>query len=204
MKVVSQIIEIFLLGLIGGAVPGPMLAAVFTEVLNGGFKKSLRVIFRALVAEIIVATLILLIIYSLKIPELYFQIISFAGSLYLIYLATKIWKITKVDNENKEFFTFNKIMVLTLLNGGFWIFWLTVCVPRAFTLNETVYGGLIIFMIAMELGWLIMTSTLGFIFSRFRPLLLKRNLVSIVFKFFALMLVFFALESIIKSILFIL
>jgi len=202
MKISIQIIEIFLLGLIGGSVPGPMLTAVFTEVLGGGFKKSLKVIFRALVAETIVASLILLIIYSLHIPELYFQIISLAGAVYLIYLATRIWKINKVGGENKEFFTFGRIMILTLLNGGFWIFWLTVCVPRAFTLNESIYGGLIIFMVVMELGWLIMTGLLGFVFSRFRPLLLKKNLVSTVFKLFALVLVFFALKSAVESILF--
>jgi len=202
MKITSQIIEIFLLGLIGGSVPGPMLTAVFTEVLGGGFKKSLRVVFRALVAETIVASLILLIVYSLHIPELYFQIISLTGAVYLIYLATRIWKINKVDGENREFFTFGRIIILTLLNGGFWIFWLTVCVPRAFTLNESISGGLIIFMIAMELGWLIMTGLLGFIFSRFRPLLLKKNLVSAVFKLFALVLVFFALKSAVESIIF--
>lgn len=202
MSATSQIIEIFLLGLIGGSVPGPMLTAVFTEVLNAGFKKSIKVVLRAFLAETVVGALILLIIYSLHIPELYFQIISLGGSIYLMYLATKIWKINKVDGENKEFFTFGKIFILTLLNGGFWIFWLTICVPRAFTLSESIHGGLVIFMIAMELGWFIMTSLLGFIFSRFRPLLLKKNLVSVVFKFFALILVFFALKSIVGSLVF--
>jgi len=202
MEIISQIIEIFLLGLIGGSVPGPMLTAVFTEVLNGGFKKSLRVVFRAFLTETIIASLILLVVYSLNIPELYFQIISLAGSLYLVYLATKIWQISKVDGENKEIFTLSKIFILTLLNGGFWIYWITVCVPRAFVLNESIYGGLIVFMVAMELGWLIMTGLLGFVFSRFRPLLLKKNLVSTVFKLFALVLVFFALKSITGSLVF--
>ena len=44
MEVFVKIIEIFLLGLIGGAVPGPILAAVFTKILQGGFKKSWKII----------------------------------------------------------------------------------------------------------------------------------------------------------------
>jgi threonine/homoserine/homoserine lactone efflux protein len=202
LKITIQIIEIFLLGLIGGAVPGPMLMAVFTEVLNGGFKKSFKVIARAFLAEVIVALAILFIVYSLNIPKLYFQLISLGGSAFLIWLASKIWKIDKVDGENKEIFTFGKIFILTLLNGGFWIYWITVCVPRAFALEEEIYGGIFIFMVAMELGWLIMTASLGFIFSRFRPILLKKNLVLTVFKIFALILVFFALKSVVESIIF--
>ena len=109
MEITAQIIEIFLLGLIGGAVPGPMLTAVFTEVLNSGFKKSLRVVLRALFAETIVATAILLVIYSLNIPESYFYVISIVGSVYLIWLAIKVWKIDKIDGENKEVFIFKNI-----------------------------------------------------------------------------------------------
>ncbi|HLD31445.1 MAG TPA: LysE family transporter [Patescibacteria group bacterium] len=202
MEITAQIIEIFLLGLIGGAVPGPMLTAVFTEVLNSGFKKSLRVVLRALFAETIVATAILLVIYSLNIPESYFYVISIVGSVYLIWLAIKVWKIDKIDGENKEVFIFSKIFLLTLLNGGFWIFWITVCVPRAFVLQEQILGGVIIFLVAMELGWLVMTTSLGFAFSRFRPLLLKKNLVATVFKIFALLLVFFAVKAVVQSCLF--
>lgn len=202
MKITLQIIEVFLLGLIGGAVPGPMLMAVFAEVLNGGFKKSMKVVARAFLAEVIVAFAILFIVYSLNIPKLYFHIISLGGSAFLIWLASEIWKIDKVDGEKKEIFTFGKIFILTLLNGGFWIYWITVCVPRAFALKEEIYGGILIFMAAMELGWLIMTIFLGFIFSRFRPILLKKNLVSTVFKIFALVLIFFALRSTVESIIF--
>src|SRR3989339_710667 len=172
MEITAQIIEIFLLGLIGGAVPGPMLTAVFTEVLNSGFKKSLRVVLRALFAETIVATAILLVIYSLNIPESYFYVISIVGSVYLIWLAIKVWKIDKIDGENKEVFIFSKIFLLTLLNGGFWIFWITVCVPRAFVLQEQILGGVIIFLVAT------------------------------VFKIFALLLVFFAVKAVVQSCLF--
>ncbi|MFA6486039.1 MAG: LysE family transporter [Candidatus Magasanikbacteria bacterium] len=200
MKVFSQILEVFVLGLIGGAVPGPMLTAVFTEVLNGGFKKSFKVIFRALSAEVIVAIAILLVVFSLQIPQLYFYILSLAGAIFLIWLASNIWKINKVGEDRGEIFSFYRIFILTILSGAFWIFWLTVCVPRAFALKEQIVGGQFLFLLAFELGWIVMTGFLAYVFSKFRPLLLKKNLVSTIFKVFALLLVFFALKSIWMSV----
>ncbi|MFA6428626.1 MAG: LysE family transporter [Candidatus Buchananbacteria bacterium] len=199
MKIFSQIVEIFLLGLIGGAVPGPMLTAVFTEVLKGGFKKSFRVIFRALLAESSVAILILLLVFALNIPSAYFQIVSIAGAIFLIWLATKLWKIDRVEGENREIFTFFKIFILTILSGAFWIFWITVCVPKAFALRADIMGGQFIFLATFEFGWLVATASLAFIFSRLRPWLLRRDLVAIVFKIFALILIFFAVKAIATS-----
>jgi threonine/homoserine/homoserine lactone efflux protein len=188
--------------LIGGSVPGPILTAVFTEVLGGGLKKGFRTILKALLAESIVALMVILVMNSLNIPELYFQIISLAGAVFLVWLALNLWKVTKVDGETKEVFTFSKIFLLTVLNGAFWIFWLTVCVPKAFALRELMPGGQFAFLIAFELGWLTMTALLAFIFSRFRPVLMKKNLVATTFKIFALLLVLFALKSGWKNILF--
>lgn len=191
-----------MLGIIGGAVPGPILTAAFTEVLNSGFRKSLRVVGRALLAESTVAVVVLLAVFALNIPSSVFYIISILGAMYLLYLASQVWKINQIGGEGGEIFTLSKIFVLTVLNGGFWIFWLTICVPRAFTLKEQIYGGHFLFLLSFEFGWLLMTGLLVFIFSRFRSLLVKKNLVAGVFKFFALLLVFFALKSIYASVLF--
>lgn len=200
MEILSHIAEIFVLGVIGGSVPGPVLTSVFTEILNGGFNKGMKVIFRALIAEVVVAGAILFVLSALNVPQLYFEIISLFGAIFLIYLAVNIWKINKIDGENKEIFTFSKIFILTILNGAFWIFWLTVCVPRAFALKEVIVGGQILFLIVFESGWFVMTALLAFIFFKFRPLLLRKDLVSSVFKFFALILVFFAFKSAYESV----
>ena len=45
MEILNQIAEIFVLGVIGGSVPGPVLTSAFTEILNGGFNKGMKVIF---------------------------------------------------------------------------------------------------------------------------------------------------------------
>jgi threonine/homoserine/homoserine lactone efflux protein len=196
MEIFARISEIFILGLIGGSVPGPILTAVFTEVLSKGFKKSLMTVAKALIAESLLAVLVLLIFFAWDIPTEYFYMISFGGALVLFWLAYQVWGIEKIANDKKEIFTFPKLFLLTILNGGFWIFWITICVPRAFELNNLITGGHVFFLIAFELGWLTSTVGLGFIFSRFRALLLKKKLVSTVFKVFALLLAFFGLKSI--------
>jgi len=200
MSTLNLFLEIFLLGLVAGAIPGPVLTAVFTEVLRSGYVKSLRVVFKALGAEISTASLVLIVVFNLNIPPFYFYILSIAGAVYLIWLGYKIWKITEVGSGQGEVFSFTKMLLLTVLNGGFWIFWLTICVPRAFLLQESISGGKYLFLLFFELGWIISTASSAFIFSRFRPWLLKKNLVSGVFKTFAILLVFFALKSAVQAV----
>jgi len=203
MGIFFQLISVFLLGLIGGANPGPILTASFTEALRKGFIKSLRVIFMAMIAETIVAIFILTLFFSIDIPQIVFYLISFIGAGVLAWLALQIWKI-KEFGSGGEIFSFKKIFLLTVFNGPFWVFWITICVPQAFLLKEKITAGHIIFLILFELGWLIATIFLTFIFSRFRPLLTKRNLISIIFKIFSLILIFFAVRLTTESIIFLL
>lgn len=192
--------EIFLLGLIGGAVPGPILTAVFTEIIRVGFRKSLKIISYALLAEVVIASIVISGVHSLNLPESYFHILSFFGALVLFWLAYKVWKIGGIDSTSTPLFSLPKIFLLTVLNGGFWIFWTTICIPRAFNLAEMVSGGQFLFLLLFEFGWLSSTVLLAYIFSYFRPILQKKSLVSSVFKVFAILLVLFALKSIFEGI----
>ena len=99
MELLMQIFSIVLLGFIGGSVPGPILAAAFTESIRRGFPQSLIVIFRAFIAESIVAIFILTLFLSFNIPQFVFYIISFAGAVMLFYLAVQVWKINKIGEE---------------------------------------------------------------------------------------------------------
>ncbi|NTW14813.1 MAG: LysE family transporter [Candidatus Moranbacteria bacterium] len=191
----NLLLEIFLLGLVGGAVPGPMMASVFAEVLGHGFVRSLRVVFRALVAESVVALFVLLAFSVLSVPESVFHMISLAGAAVLLWLAWQVWHISAVPEEGDEVFPFRKIILLTVLNGGFWIFWVTIAVPRAFSLDALVPSGRFLFLLVFELGWLAAMVGLSFVFSRFRDLLHRKGLVSFVYKFLALLLVLFAIRS---------
>lgn len=156
--------------------------------------------FKALVAESLVAVVVLLFFFSWDIPTEYFYIMSFGGAIVLFWIAKQVWGIEKVAGDKTEVFSFPKLLLLTVLNGAFWIFWITICVPRAFELKQAVSGGHFLFLLFFEAGWLITVIVLSYIFSRFRPLLLKKKLISTVFKIFALLLVFFGLKSIWGSI----
>ncbi len=190
-----------MLGLLGGVIPGPVLTASFTETLRGGFRNGLRILLMSMMAESIIAIFILLVFSSVKIPQDFFYLISFAGSLVLVWIAIKIWRIDKIE-EGGRVFTFKEIFLMLVTGGPFWIFWITVCVPQAALLNEEVSGGYVLFLIVFELGWLSSATLLNFIFSRFRPLFKKKNLITIFFKIFALALVFFAIKLIIESVVF--
>lgn len=199
MMILTQLLGIFILGLIGGANPGPILASSFAETLKNGFGKSLQLVLKALIAETIVAIVVLTLFFSINIPPKVFYVISFIGSGVLIWIASQIWKIKSLE-ENKTIFSFKKIFYLTVFNGPFWIFWITVCVPQAFLLKEKIWGGQFLFLIFFELGWLVATVLFNFIFSKFKTILVKGNLTSIIFKILALILVFFAIKLTIQSI----
>lgn len=198
MTLLIQLFTIFLLGFIGGSIPGPILTSTFTEALRKGFIKSLRVISYAAISEIIVATLILSIFFSIHIPQSIFYGISFVGALVLIWIATQIWSIKNL-HENEKIFNFTKIFLLTIFNGPLWIFWSTICVPQAYVLNQKITGGAALFLLTFELGWFTSTAVLTFLFSRFRPILTKEGVVGKVFKIFAIILAIFAVRLVLTS-----
>ncbi|MFA5072124.1 MAG: LysE family transporter [Candidatus Pacearchaeota archaeon] len=199
MELLTQLISIFVLGLIGASIPGPILTAAFTESMRRGFAKSLIVILRASLSEIIVAVFILTIFFSFNVPQSFFYLISFAGAVVLIYLALQVWKIERIGDDEGEIFSFGKIFTLTVLNGSFWIFWITICVPTAFLLKEQVPQGHLLFLLLFELGWISTTVFWTFLFSRFRSFLTKEKVVPVVFKIFALILLYFAVNLLIEG-----
>jgi len=200
-QILLQILSVFVLGLLGGANPGAMIASAFSETLRVGFIKSLRVVMYALISETIVGFIVLIALFSFQIPQFIFYLISFVGAVVLVWLALQVWKIENL-NENKEIFSFKKIFILTLFNGPFWMFWITICVPQAFLLKERVLGGEYIFLTIFEIGWLVATILLVFLFSRFRSILTSGKAISVVFKVFAVILLLFAGKMSLESILF--
>lgn len=193
--------EILALGIIGGLVPGPILMSVFAEILNGGFLKGLRVICKALFAETLLAFFVLTLAYTLNVPPVLFYSISSIGGIFLFWLAWQVWNVHDVEGGKKEtLFSLSKIFLLTVLNGGFWIFWITVSVPRALLLENIFTGGRFLFLVLFEFGWLAATVSLAILFSFFRPILQKKNLVEIVFKICGVILAFFGARSLYEGI----
>ncbi|MBP9691581.1 LysE family transporter [Candidatus Woesebacteria bacterium] len=198
----QNLITAFFLGLIGGAIPGPVLTAIFTEILQFGFKKSFRIILLAMFSESIVAVVSLVTLASIGLPEGFFMGVSFVGAGILLWIASTIWKIKRINTKEKIHFGFGKIFVMILANGLLWTFWITICIPKAIQLNEKMLMGGLVFLTLVELGWLTSTVFLAFVFSRFRSLMSQPKVAQILFKIFALIFVYFALEMTYKSIMF--
>lgn len=196
----NEIVSALILGLIGGVIPGPVLTATFTEILQSGFFKSLRIVFWAMFVEAVVALVSLMILSSMGFSEAVFSGISFIGAGILIWIATSIWKVKRIDSDEKVHFSLGKISAMIMANGVLWTFWITVCVPRAISLSEKIYLGQFLFLILVEIGWLLSTLAVAIIFARFRTMLSNPRVVPIIFKIFALTFLYFAFDMAYKSI----
>ena len=197
---IHELIVAFLLGLIGGVIPGPVITAIFTEILQSGFLRSIRIILIAMLLETSVAILSLLILVSFNFPESFFRGISFAGAVILIWIATSIWKVKRLDTGEKVQFGFWKITVMILANGVLWTYWITICIPKAILLSEQINLGAYLFMGLVQLGWLLSTFLAAYLFSRFRIILSGPRTIPVVFKVFALAFIYFALDMVYKSV----
>lgn len=196
----SQILSAIILGLIGGIIPGPVLAAIFTEILQLSFAKSLRIILWAMLTETVIALASLILISSLHFSEGFFKGLSFIGAGILIYIATSIWKINEISTEKKVHFSLTTISAMILANGVLWTFWVTVCVPKAIMLGEKILFGQYLFVGLVEIGWLVSTLAVALVFSGFRKLLSNQKVISIMFKIFSLVFIYFALSMVYQSV----
>lgn len=195
---ISSLIEAFLLGLVGGAVPGPILTGTFTEILNLGFLRGIKVIVYALITETIGALLVFYIFYITGLSHLIIQIISICGAIVLFWLSSKVWEMSEISIEAKQILSFPKILLLTAFNSGYWIFWITIGIPKALVLDIDIYGGKFLFLIIFEMAWFIMTFFLAFAFYKFRPFLQKKDFVRTTFKVLAIILILLGVKTLLN------
>lgn len=199
---IHELVIAGMLGLIGGVIPGPVITAVFTEILQEGLSRSMRIIIIALITESIVAVISLVLFASLDLPESFFRGLSLVGTAILIWISISLWKVRSLDTESKVHFSFWKIIIMILSNGVLWTYWITICIPKALLLSEHVHLGAYLFMGLVQLGWLVSTLLVAFTFSRFRTVLSKPRVIPVIFKIFALAFGYFALDMAYKSIVF--
>ncbi len=197
---IHELVIALMLGLIGGVIPGPVITSIFTEILQSGYLKSLRIVLIALVTETLVALGSLLILGSLDFNEAFFRGLSLAGAAILIWIAISIWKVRTLESGEKVQFGLWKVVVMILSNGVLWTYWITICIPKAILLGDQLHLGEYLFMGLVQLGWLISTLVVAFIFSRFRRALSRPRVIPFLFKLFALAFVYFAIDMVIKSI----
>jgi threonine/homoserine/homoserine lactone efflux protein len=123
-----------------------------------------------------------------------------AGAGILIWIATSLWKVRTLDSGDRVHFGLWKVVVMILSNGILWTYWMTICIPKAILLGDQIQLGQYLFMGMVQLGWLISTMVVAYLFSRFRKTLSRPRVIPVLFKLFALAFVYFAMDMIIKSI----
>jgi threonine/homoserine/homoserine lactone efflux protein len=197
--ITGEIITAITLGLIGGLIPGPVITAVFTQILQAGYRSSLRIVFIALAVETCVALVSLLLITSLGLQEWVFRLLSFAGAAVLAWIAAGLWKVKTLDTGETVFFGPWKITIMILTNGVLWTYWITICIPRAVLLAEEIPLGDYLFMVLVQAGWLASTLLVSYVFSHFRKLLSQPRVIPFVFKVFAVIFIYFAADMTWKS-----
>lgn len=198
--ITQEFITAVTLGLIGGLIPGPVITAIFTQILQSGFRSALRIVFIALAVETLVAFISLVLIASLGLQESVFRILSFAGAAVLAWIAYGLWKIRSLDTDEQVFFGPWKITVMILTNGVLWTYWITICIPRAMLLASEMAFGAYLFMGLVQAGWLISTLLIAYVFSRFRNLLSQPRVIPYAFKAFAFIFIYFSADMTWKSI----
>ncbi|MDD5026656.1 MAG: hypothetical protein PHH13_04780 [Candidatus Peribacteraceae bacterium] len=198
----EQIISAFVLGLVGGIIPGPVLTATFTEILQSNIFKSLRIILWAMLTETIVALVSLMALSSFNLTEDFFRALSFIGAGILLWISLSLWRVQRIDAGQRVHFSLGKISAMILANGMLWTYWITVCVPKAILLNEQIRFGQYVFLILVEVGWLFSTVAVALAFSSFRKLLSHPKFIPVLFRLFAATFVYFALKMTYDSIVF--
>lgn len=196
MQHLPALLDACVLGLIGGIIPGPVLTAVFTEILRTGLVRSLKIIAWAMFCEAAIALFILQILSSSLIPAAALHILSLVGAVILLWIAVGVWKITALDSGERAYFSNGKIAAMILSNGVLWMFWITVCAPRAVELSRSLAYGQYAFLGAFEIGWGSSTVLVALTFSMFSGLLRHPRIIPTLFKLFAVCFGYFAVTMI--------
>lgn len=194
------IIGAITLGFVGGAIPGPVLTTIFTEIVETSFLRSLRVLFWAMLVETGVRLLALLLVGSLPLDGAVFQGLSLVGAAVLLRIAAKVWRMHAVGQGAQPSFGFKTLALMIVSNGMLWTYWLTACVPDAMALGQQIPYGEYVFLLTFELGWLVSTFLMALIFSSFKRLFSHPRVMPMLFKFFALVFAAFALKMMIGSV----
>lgn len=182
-----------IIGLVGGVIPGPILASAFLSSIVDGFKRSIKIILWGMLNETLVALFSLTIFRMLNLPFSVFHILSIVGGVLLIDISIKLWKIKNLEIETKEILSLKKISYLILTNGVLWAYWITVCIPQALQLDKYISLGSYLFLILVEISWLISTVVATYIFSLSKAILNNSRQIKII-KIFAIVYIYFAVN----------
>jgi threonine/homoserine/homoserine lactone efflux protein len=118
------------LGLSAGLSPGPLLALVLSETLAHGKRAGISVALAPFLTDLPIILLSLLMIDFLSSSHIAFGILSFAGALYLLWLARENFQVRQFKvNAGGSSQSLKKGIVVNFLNPGPYLFWISVGSP---------------------------------------------------------------------------
>ncbi|HJN31548.1 MAG: LysE family transporter [Candidatus Poseidoniia archaeon] len=127
----SWVIAGVLLGAVEGFKPGPLQTLVITETLKRDWKAGLKVTLAPLVTDGPIILLCALVVSSLSNYGQFFAFISFAGAIFLLYMAYETFIIDEVqiDEGNSGNSPFYKGIITNLLNPNPYVYWTLIGSP---------------------------------------------------------------------------
>jgi threonine/homoserine/homoserine lactone efflux protein len=154
------------LGFTAAFSPGPFQTYLISETLSGGWQRGIPVAFAPLISDLPIILLSLFLLNQM--PEYFLRIISLAGSVFVLYIAWRIWKdwrkgIEQFDQDfsNRKGSLWRGVVV-NLLGPGPYLFWALVSGPILLTaIHQSTAAG--VSFLAGFYGVMIISS-LGIVF----------------------------------------
>lgn len=196
------LIQGFVLGLVGGIVPGAVLSILFVSAMQGGLRAGLYAFWWAMFAEVVIAGGLLLVFAQFSLPPAIFNVIGLCGGVALLYFGRQVYQLREVAVEvSRPMFTGTKIFFLSATNAPLYIFWTTVCFPLIWQLAVSwgLMSAAVSYFVLFEIGWGISTFAMLLLFLFSRSTLTDQRIMHRVFIVVALILGFFGVRMFITS-----
>ena len=186
-----------LLGAVEGFKPGPLQTLVITETLKRDWKAGLKVTLAPLVTDGPIILLCALVVSSLSNYGQFFAFISFAGAIFLLYMAYETFIIDEVqidegNSGNSGNSPFYKGIITNLLNPNPYVYWTLIGSPFLIKAFEEDAFMPFVFLFSFFLTFILCKTFTAILVGRSRTFLSSRSYF-LILKILALILVVFAL-----------
>jgi len=131
VKMISSLIAGCVLGLSSGLAPGPLLTLVITQTLKHGIREGFKVALAPLITDFFIIAASLVVLSRLAGFERILGAISFAGGLYVLYLAYECTRAGPINLESPkgQAHSLKRGILINALNPHPYLFWITVGSP---------------------------------------------------------------------------
>lgn len=194
LKYYMNLLDLFLIGVIGGLTPGPITALLLGETFKSGYKKGLQIPLAMLFSNLIVAPFSIVILFLGSEINFFLSIVRYIGAGILIFLGCCEWKNSGKLELAVSSNPFKRALMMDMLNPHPYIFWFTILAPAIVLKlkSEGLFAGILCWIIFVT-GLVGTKIIIVFLAHRLRPLL-NTDRLKIILKILAVCLMFFGLK----------